>query len=385
MAPLEVQQVPWLPDYSAVANNHTMDYYRQVAHSVDAAGWTTILLQTGEQEVFLGARTSGTAFIVDGLISGTNTEFDAGDNTLTDPSSNDYDIYYGGRGNDTLTGGSANELLLGGDGNDNLNGGKGDDTLNGGPGYDMLAGGDGIDTLIGGSGNDTYIIDRSGELTAITENASEGTDTLQIAFVDAQTISLTGALGAIENVTIAETVVVSGLFGFSRTKDTGLFNLTGNGADNVLTGNGRTNVLDGGAGNDTLYGLGGGDSLNGDIGIDTLQGGAGGDFLTGGAGDDRFVFTSKLAGDADRITDFTEGDLLVLESSVFTGLGAGGVLTPGAFVQGTVAMTSAQHLLYDVAQGYLYYDADGSGIGAKVLVAALNDHPVLDAGDFWVA
>jgi len=60
-------------------------------------------------------------------------------------------------------------------------------------------------------------------------------------------------------------------------------------------------------------------------------------------------------------------------------------LTPGAFVQGTVAMTSAQHLLYDAAQGYLFYDADGSGVGAKVLVATLADHPVLDAGDFWVA
>jgi hypothetical protein len=33
----------------------------------------------------------------------------------------------------------------------------------------------------------------------------------------------------------------------------------------------------------------------------------------------------------------------------------------------------------------LCYDADGNGVGAKVLVAALNDHPVLDAGDFWVA
>ena len=166
----------------------------------------------------------------------------------------------------------------------------------------------------------------------------------------------------------------------------------------MLTGNGRTNILEGGTGNDALYGLGGSDTLNSGDGNDLLQGGAGGDFLTGGADNDRFIFTSKLAGDADRITDFNDGDLLVLDGSVFTGLGAGGVLTPGAFVQGTVAMPpppmgplqgpvlmpSAQ-LLYDAAQGYLFYDADGYGVGAKVLVANLSNHAALDAGDFWVA
>ena len=41
-------------------------------------------------------------------------------------------------------------------------------------------------------------------------------------------------------------------------------------------------------------------------------------------------------------------------------------------------------LTYDTGDHTLYYDADGSGVGAKVLVAALTAHPVLDAGDFWV-
>ena len=323
------------------------------------------------------------------------------------------DLLDGGMGNDELTGGSGGDSLFGGIGDDTLSGGSDVDYLMGGAGDDVLDGGTGVNTFAGGWGNDTYIIDSGSEFATITENAGEGTDTLEIAFqgsmIFAQTINLGGALDAIENATIAETVVVSTFGGsnpvnalagggLTRVSPTGLFNLAGNGADNVLTGNGRTNIVEGGAGNDALYGLGGSDTLNSGDGNDLLQGGAGGDFLTGGADNDRFIFTSKLVGDADRITDFTEGDLLILEGGVFTGLGAGGALTPGAFVQGTVtmpplpagflqgpvAMPSAQ-LLYDAAQGYLYYDADGYGIGAKVLVAALTDHPVLDAGDFWVA
>jgi Ca2+-binding RTX toxin-like protein len=305
------------------------------------------------------------------------------------------------KGERSLQGTNAPDFLIGLEGNDEVFGSSGDDLLDGGTGDDLLDGGAGNDIFVGGLGNDIYVIDRASELANITENPGQGSsDTLKIAYTNglsfAQTISLNGTLGAIENATIAETVVFSTYGGSNlldpltgggaiRVTTTGPFNLTGNGSDNTLTGNGATNALDGGAGNDTLYGLGGGDILTGGIGNDLLKGGAGGDFLSGGDGDDRFVFTSKLAGDADRITDFTDGDLLVLEGGVFAGLGTGGALAQGAFVQGTMATTSAQHLLYDAARGYLYYDADGSGAGAKVLVAALNDHPVLDAGDFWVA
>lgn len=119
--------------YSTGAD-HSMDYYRQITKSVDSTGWTTILAQDGDQEVFLGASINETSngtlyYIVDGLQSGTNTPVDdAGNNTLTDPLGNDYDIYYGGRGNDELTGGSDNELLFGGAGDDAIDGGTGTDT-----------------------------------------------------------------------------------------------------------------------------------------------------------------------------------------------------------------------------------------------------------------
>ncbi len=272
-----------------------------------------------------------------------------------------------------------------------------DNTLIGNAAANVLDGGAGTDHFVGGLGDDTYVIDRTGELSQVTENAGEGSDTLKIAYTNtqsaAETITLGGTLAAIENATIVESngfgtspVNTQGWGGaFPKTTSTGLFNLTGNGLDNILTGNNSTNVLAGGAGNDILYGQGGGDTLNGGDGNDLLQGDTGGDLLTGGAGNDRFVFTSKLAGDADRITDFTEGDQLVFQGSLFKELGGAGALNAAAFGAGPVATTAVQHLLYDAAQGYLYYDADGSGVGAKVLVANLTNHAVLDAGDFWVA
>src|SRR5438477_59509 len=44
-------------------------------------------------------------------------------------------------------------------------------------GNDTLDGGPGADTMIGGTGNDTYVVDNAGDV--VTENAGEGTDTVQ--------------------------------------------------------------------------------------------------------------------------------------------------------------------------------------------------------------
>ncbi|MCZ8226185.1 MAG: FG-GAP-like repeat-containing protein, partial [Microcystis sp. LE19-84.1B] len=87
------------------------------------------------------------------------------------------DTIEGGEGKDTLTGSNGNDSINGGLGDDNLDGGSDNDLLNGGEGNDTLNGGAGIDTLIGGLGNDTYQIDTTTD--TITENANEGTDTVQ--------------------------------------------------------------------------------------------------------------------------------------------------------------------------------------------------------------
>ena len=41
-------------------------------------------------------------------------------------------------------------------------------------------------------------------------------------------------------------------------------------------------------------------------------------------------------------------------------------------------------LIYDAATGKLFFDADGTGAEAQVLIATLSDAPVIGAGDFVV-
>ena len=144
----------------------------------------------------------------------------------------------------TLTGTGA----INGTGNalDNaLTGNTGANTLDGGAGNDTLNGGAGIDTMRGGTGDDTYVVDVATDV--VTENAGEGTDTVQS--------SVTLTLGAnVENLTLTGATAING---------------TGNALDNVLTGNSAANTLTGSDGNDTLDGLGGTDSLVGGLGDDT--------------------------------------------------------------------------------------------------------------------
>ena len=73
----------------------------------------------------------------------------------------------------------------------------------------------------GGLGNDTYVVDNTGDV--VTENASEGTDTVQA--------SVTYTLAAnVENLTLT---------------GTGNINGTGNTLDNVIIGNSGNNILAG--------------------------------------------------------------------------------------------------------------------------------------------
>jgi len=147
----------------------------------------------------------------------------------------------------TLTGSSG--LNGTGNGLDNaLTGNSGSNTLTGGAGNDTLNGGSaGTDGLVGGTGNDTYIVARTTGIT-ITENAGEGTDTVQA--------SVTYTLGGnLENLTLTGSSALNG---------------TGNGLDNTLIGNGGSNTLTGSGGNDTLdAGSAGTDSLVGGTGNDT--------------------------------------------------------------------------------------------------------------------
>lgn len=121
-------------DYWGRTANHSMDYYRQIADSVDADSWTRILANTNTQTVLLsGQQVSIENFIVDGQLSGTNISETNGNDTLR---SIDFSIVYGGKGDDWLIAGMNNTQLLGGVGNDTLQGNIGNDILNGGDGTD---------------------------------------------------------------------------------------------------------------------------------------------------------------------------------------------------------------------------------------------------------
>ena len=245
------------------------------------------------------------------------------------------------------------DLIIGTNGHDNLSGGAGNDTLKGFGDDDVLNGGTGADSMVGGLGDDTYVVENAGD--AVVELADQGTDRVNA--------SISFTLGAnVENLTL-----------------TGTTNLTG-------TGNALANGITGNAGNNLLAGLGGADTLTGGAGADTLLGGDGVDRLTGGLGADIFRFANAAEG-GDRITDFTSGtDALEFSAAGFGGgLAAGMDLGQGDhLVLGSKATQGHGQFLYTAANGALYWDADGTGGGAKALVAMLATHPALLAGDLHV-
>ena len=51
---------------------------------------------------------------------------------------------------------------------------------------------------------------------------------------------------------------------------------------------------------------------------------------------------------------------------------------------GTQAQDADDRIVYNSANGQLFFDADGNGAGAAVLFATLNGSPTLAASDFAV-
>jgi Ca2+-binding RTX toxin-like protein len=137
-----------------------------------------------------------------------------------------------------------------------------------------------------------------------------------------------------------------------------------------------------------LYGEAGSDFLQGGNGNDILIGGAGPDELTGGAGVDHFVFDSlTTAADRDKVKDFVHGeDIFDISGAAFGAFAntPAGALPASAFVNGTAATTADQHLIYNQATGFLYYDPDGVGGAAQVQIAVLSTLPTLTSADFHI-
>lgn len=162
----------------------------------------------------------------------------------------------------------------------------------------------------------------------------------------------------------------------------------GGAANDWVYGESGNDTLYGGYDHDRLYGGTENDKLLGESGNDSLYGGSGIDYLTGGAGYDQFVFDTKPSNtNYDVITDFSVTyDTIRVENAVFTKAGAVGTLNSGAFWASTSgkAHDSSDRFIYDKDGGQLYYDADGIGSGAAVLVAKLKTGLAMTYKDIYV-
>ena len=145
----------------------------------------------------------------------------------------------------------------------------------------------------------------------------------------------------------------------------------------TIKGSTGNDTLNGRGGNDKLFGRDGADTLLGQTGRDALDGGEGSDTLNGGRGKDTYVFsTAPVAGVSDTIAKFQTGEKIKLAASAFAGLTTGILPADQFFVIDTGAQDENDHILYDPANGALYYDADGSGEAPLMRFATLQ--PNLD-------
>ncbi len=224
-----------------------------------------------------------------------------------------------------------------------------DNILTGNDADNVLDGGAGADVLIGGAGNDIYVVNHAGDAVQETQAGA--------AEIDSVRAWANWTLGDnLENLTLLGVKPLHG---------------SGNGLNNNLTGNGNANSLDGGAGNDTLNGASGNDTL------------------TGGAGSDTFAFATPLnaARNVDTIADFSSGsDRIQLSPAIFRQIGFSGEPSTDAYFHAdSTAHDADDRILYDSANGALYYDADGSGTLAAIQFAQLSSAPLLLFTDIFIA
>jgi Ca2+-binding RTX toxin-like protein len=337
-------------------------------------------------------------------------------------------VLMGGDGNDTVTGGAGNDELWG-EGGFELWSGDGDDLMTGGAGDDMLIGNNGDDTLAGGPGRDRIDL----AFSEPTGDAEVGADTVLFAEApsSASRDTIVGFQAGIDELAFnnethanlgpsGDFVAGDGRFyaaagasaGHDATDrvvyDTATGNLWydadgigGAAAQLVATLEGRpalsasdiTVVGSGGGGGGSgqhLVGTSGRDGLSGGPGDDTLEGGLGLDTLTGSGGGDSFVFRETGNANYDRITDFASSvDSLLVDDAAFNRVGVAGDFSAGddRFFAGAGAKSGVDaedRLVYNTTNGYLWYDADGSGAGGQQLVAILQGAPGLAASDITV-
>ena len=315
----------------------------------------------------------------------------------------------------------------------NLTGNELAQTIQGNAGANTLKGGGPggqADELIGLGGSDRYIVYNSGDL--IFETATEGGADRVLAGVSYK-------LGAGVHIEILTTTSSAG---------TGAIDLTGNEVKQEIVGNAGANVLhSGGGAADLMRGLFGNDTYRvfsaddvivetasqgaadrvmaavdyrldagvhveilttngstgttaidltgnefaqeiiGNAGVNFIDGRGGSDSLRGGSGKDFFVFSTALgSANVDTIVDYSvAADTIQLVDTVLSAL-PDGPLAAAAFRANTtgLAADASDRIVYETDTGRLYYDADGTGAGARIHFATLTGGLALTYRDFQV-
>ena len=209
------------------------------------------------------------------------------------------------------------------------------DTITGSGSNDILRGGGGNDTLNGAGG--------SGDLYDLSDA------TAALIFTIVQSASNTAFSAA----------------GLGTDNYSNMEGIVGSAFADTITGSGSADILRSGGGNDTINGSGGNDRI---------EGGNGADSLTGSSGNDTFVFNTALNA-VDTITDFVTGvDKIELSSAIFGPLTAASPLSAANFVSGAGAVSADgnDYVIFDTGTGSLYFDADGNGAAARILIANLS-------------
>ena len=300
----------------------------------------------------IGSGNLSTTLLIDGydvgnyverfqILMGTVTTLDIGGFTFTD---------WGGQ--------SERVQIFGDTSAETIVGSVASDEIYGRGGSVRLYGGADNDTTYGGTGNDFHYVDSASDV--VVEAAGQGTG---------DRVYSTGSYTLAAEAERLWTTDTAG---------TGALNLIGNEFGQAIYGNAGANLLAGGGGDDDIFGGNGSDSISGGSGNDTLR---------GGAGDDTFVFaTAPGASNVDMITDFAVGaDQIEMRVSVFSALSPG-ALAASAFTANLSgqATTAAQRIVYETDTGALWYDADGSGGGARQQFAELTAGLALTSADIFV-
>lgn len=298
-------------------------------------------------------------------------------------------IYHMSSSVENLTGGSGygnalDNLMTGSADSNLLAGGEGNDVLNGLGGWDQLFGDAGADRFVFGSVTDS--VATNPDLLSAFEHGIDRIDVSKLVPTDLSLSHIATYPGAVTDVTLqtaggALTIRVDGFVDHSDFMSA--FQATGGtgGRDNLF-GDDRSNWLQGLAGDDWVKGGAGSDTLDGGDGNDKLMGGDGQDALVGGRGADRFYVTS-LSGSVDRIADFSSEDRIYLDAQIFTALQPG-PLSDDAFRDGIPAVMPGTRIFYNSYSGEVYYDPDGDGEAAPVVILFVEPGTALTASSFVV-